>query len=196
MPKQKTLPPRLLEVLKEANLTPEEATWDCHGTPVILHKACEKIAYLNNIVFDAPVVIESDAGKKHAVMCVTGHMGENTEWSIGEATPYNNKNNYPYAMAEKRAKDRVILKLIGLHGHVYSQAEADELEEAMPKKIMNLDTEARVDAAITFYEDCNMDKFIANEKRYKNLLNSADITEPQYEAVVEAHNKRKVELMI
>ena len=127
MPKQKTLPPRLLEVLKEANLTPEEATWDCHGTPVILHKACEKIAYLNNIVFDAPVVIESDAGKKHAVMCVTGHMGENTEWSIGEATPYNNKNNYPYAMAEKRAKDRVILKLIGLHGHVYSQAEADEL---------------------------------------------------------------------
>ena len=61
---------------------------------------------------------------------------------------------------------------------------------------MNLDTEARVDAAITFYEDCNMDKFIANEKRYKNLLNSADITEPQYNAVVEAHNKRKVELTI
>ena len=35
-----------------------------------------------------------------------------------------------------------------------------------------------------------------NEKRYKNLLNSADITEPQYNAVVEAHNKRKVELTI
>ena len=83
-----------------------------------------------------------------------------------------------------------------MHGHVYSEAEADELEEAQPKKLMNLDTEARVDAAITFYEDCNMDKFIANEKRYKSLLNSADITEPQYNAVVEAHNKRKVELMI
>ena len=196
MPKEKPLPPKLLEILKTIDMTQADATWDVHGTPVLLHKACERIAAKNNIVFDAPVIIESDAGKKHAVMCVTGHMGDNTEWSIGEATPYNNKNNYPYAMAEKRAKDRVILKLIGLHGHVYSQAEADELEEAMPKKIMNLDTEARVDAAITFYEDCNMDKFIANEKRYKNLLNSADITEPQYNAVVEAHNKRKVELTI
>ena len=196
MAKPKPLPPKLLEILSTIDMTQEEATWDVHGTPVLLHKACERIAAKNNIVFDAPVIIESDAGKKHAVMCVTGHMGDKTEWSIGEATPYNNKNNYPYAMSEKRAKDRVILKLIGLHGHVYSQAEADELEEAMPKKIMNLDTEARVDAAITFYEDCNMDKFIANEKRYKNLLNSADITEPQYNAVVEAHNKRKVELTI
>ena len=191
MPKEKTLPPKLLETLKTIDMTQEQATWDVHGTPVLLHKACEKIAAVHNIVFDAPVMIESDAGKKHAVMCVTGHMGDKTEWSIGEATPYNNKNNYPYAMAEKRAKDRVILKLIGLHGHVYSEAEADELEEAQPKKLMNLDTEARVDAAITFYEDCNMDKFIANEKRYKSLLNSADITEPQYNAVVEAHNKEK-----
>lgn len=196
MPKQKTLPPRLLEVLKEANLTPEEATWDCHGTPVILHKACEKIAAVYNIAFDAPMMIEGDCKSKHAVMCVTGHWGDKTEWSIGEAAPYNNKNTYPYAMAEKRAKDRVILKLVGLHGDAYSQAEADEFEEAMPKKLMNLDTEARVDAAIVFYEDCSMDKFVANEKRYKSLLNSADITEPQYDAVVEAHDKRKVELMI
>jgi hypothetical protein len=29
-------------------------------------------------------------------------------------------------MAEKRAKDRVILKLIGLHGMVYSEIEADD----------------------------------------------------------------------
>ena len=191
MPKEKTLPPKLLETLKTIDMTQEQATWDVHGTPVLLHKACEKIAAVHNIVFDAPVMIESDAGKKHAVMCVTGHMGDKTEWSIGEATPYNNKNNYPYAMAEKRAKDRVILKLIGLHGHVYSEAEADELEEAQPKKLMNLDTEARVDAAITFYEDCNMDKFIANEKRYKSLLNSADITEPQYNAVVKRTTKEK-----
>ena len=196
MAEPKPLPPKLLEILSTIDMTQKEATWDVHGTPVLLHKACERIAAINNIVFDAPTIIESDAGKKHAVMCVTGHMGDATEWSIGEATPYNNKNNYPYAMAEKRAKDRVILKLIGLHGHVYSQAEADELEEAMPKKIMNLDTEARVDAAITFYEDCSMEKFIANEKRFKSLLNSADITESQFEAVVEAHQKRKVELSL
>ena len=59
-------------------------------------------------------------------MVVFGHLGEISEWSIGEASPTNNKNAYPFAMAEKRAKDRVILKLIGLHGMVYSEIEADD----------------------------------------------------------------------
>ena len=40
----------------------------------------------------------------------------------------------------------------------------------------------------------NPKKFEENEKRYIKLLNSPDITEPAYEAVVEAHNKRKLEL--
>src|SRR5919112_1975841 len=35
---------------------------------------------------------------------------------------------YVYAMAEKRAKDRVILKLIGLHGLLSTEEEADELK--------------------------------------------------------------------
>ena len=48
---------------------------------------------------------------------VMGHMGDKSEWSIGEVSPHpTSKNSYPYAMAEKRAKDRVILKLVGLHG--------------------------------------------------------------------------------
>ena len=47
-----------------------------------------------------------------AVVQATGKLGERTENSFGEAAPYNNKNNYPLAMAEKRAKDRVILKLL------------------------------------------------------------------------------------
>ena len=35
------------------------------------------------------------------------------------------RNAYPYAMAEKRAVDRAILKLLGLHGFVYSEDEMD-----------------------------------------------------------------------
>ena len=194
MPKE--LPPKLAEVLDKVGLTQKQATWDCHGTPVILHKACEKIAAEYNIIFDAPNMIESDAGSKYAVMCVTGHMGDKTEWSIGEAAPYNNKNTYPYAMAEKRAKDRVILKLVGLHGDVYSQAEADEFNETQPTKLMNLDTEARVEAAIEFYESCSAEKFKEFEKRYKNLLNAPDLSEPQFAAVVEAHANRKSELQL
>lgn len=40
---------------------------------------------------------------------------------------------YPYAMAEKRAKDRVILKLAGLHG-LYSEDEADEFKDKSPSE--------------------------------------------------------------
>lgn len=126
----KEIPTKLKELLKEIGLTERQATWDCHGTPVVLHKALEKIAAAKGIVFEPPTIIESSAEKKIAVICVTGHMGEATEWSIGEAAPYNNKNGYPYAMAEKRAKDRVILKLAGLHGDVYSQDEAEDFNFA------------------------------------------------------------------
>jgi hypothetical protein len=63
-------------------------------------------------------------------------MGERMEWSIGEAligTNYRVSGKqaaYVYAMAEKRAKDRVILKLIELHGLVYSEEEADEFKHS------------------------------------------------------------------
>jgi hypothetical protein len=63
---------------------------------------------------------------------IAGKMGERVEYSFGEASPKNNKNNYPIAMAEKRAKDRVILKLLASHGALYSEAEADEFAE--PRK--------------------------------------------------------------
>jgi hypothetical protein len=38
-------------------------------------------------------------------------------------------------MAEKRAKDRVILKLVGLHGYVYSEDEADDFKNAKPSEL-------------------------------------------------------------
>ncbi len=43
---------------------------------------------------------------------------------------------YVYAMAEKRGKDRVILKLIELHGLVYSEEEADEFRNGEPGKVV------------------------------------------------------------
>ena len=51
-----------------------------------------------------------------------------------QMAPKNCTNDYPVAMAEKRAKDRVILKLAGLSGHVYSEEEADEFKESAPKR--------------------------------------------------------------
>lgn len=195
----KKLPARLQEILKDIGLTERQAVWDCHGTPVVLHKALEKVAAHYNVVFDQPQIIACDVAAKEAVICVTGHMAEATEWSIGEAAPYNNKNSYPFAMAEKRAKDRVILKLVGLHGDVYSEEEAEDFKAAKPKEAtpsMTLNLEDRVEAMLTFYENCTQEQFDKAESKYTKIINSPDLTEAQYEQVLEAHEKRKVELMI
>src|SRR3954469_8957381 len=106
--------------------------WRVQGTAVIYHKALERIAAQAQIRFDPPSIVRAE--RDEAVILVTGRMGEKMEWSIGEAligTNYRVSGRqaaYVYAMAEKRAKDRVILKLIELHGLVYSEEEADEFK--------------------------------------------------------------------
>ena len=87
------LPQALIDIFKEIGLTKEQATWDCHGTPVALHKALEQVAAHQGITFDPPVMIEANAEKKTVVMQVSGRLGDNVEWSVGEATTYNNKNS-------------------------------------------------------------------------------------------------------
>jgi len=104
--------------------------WCVHNsTWVVKHKALERVAAEKGVVWDRPAMIEHDAANKIAVICVFGKLGDRSEWSIGEASPANNKNAYCYAMAEKRGKDRVILKLLDGHGALYSEAEADEFEQ-------------------------------------------------------------------
>lgn len=56
--------------------------------------------------------------------------GRRTDWSIGEASWVNTGQTYPFSMAEKRAKDRVILKLAGVHGLLYSEEEADDFKQS------------------------------------------------------------------
>jgi hypothetical protein len=110
--------------------------WRVQGTAVIYHKALERIATSAKIAFDEPKIIRAE--RDEAVIRVTGRMGDRVEWSIGEAligTNYRVSGKqaaYVYAMAEKRAKDRVILKLIELSGDVYSEEEADEFKQGRP----------------------------------------------------------------
>jgi len=117
------------EVLSKYGETPKDACWDCHGVWVVYHKAIERMAARAGIAFDQPTVIEANTQAKTATIVVTGTMGDRAEWSFGEASPANNKNAYPFAMAEKRAKDRVVLKLLGLHGLAYSEDESDDFKE-------------------------------------------------------------------
>ncbi|MCO5092632.1 hypothetical protein [Bosea sp. (in: a-proteobacteria)] len=107
--------------------------WQVQSATVIKHKALERLAAAAKIEFEHPQVLRAE--RDEAVILVVGKLGERCEWSIGEALVNTNYRvtgkmaAYVYAMAEKRAKDRVILKLAGLHG-LYSEDEADEFKES------------------------------------------------------------------
>ena len=122
---------RLVELLKKYG-EDNTAVWDCHGTWIAYHSAVERMAAKAGIKFGMPQLVVNDLDKKSVVILVEAEMGEAREWSFGEATPANNKNAYPYAMAEKRAKDRVALKLLGMSGLVYSEEEADDFKASKP----------------------------------------------------------------
>jgi hypothetical protein len=127
---------KISEVLAKFGEPMAGNVWRVQGTAVIYHKTLERIAAQAQVAFDEPKIIRAE--RDEAVIQVTGRMGERIEWSIGEALIGVNyrvsgkQAAYVYAMAEKRAKDRVILKLIELHGYVYSEEEADEFKQGRP----------------------------------------------------------------
>ena len=99
------------------------------------------------------------------------------------------------------------LASLGLHGGQYASSnEMDGVgrkEKALREVVNNTDHHAaiipadeRVDALVAFYENCTAEKFVAAETKYEKMLNSTSINEDQYNRMVEAHDKRKLELMI
>jgi len=98
----------------------------------VKHKALERIALEARIKFERPSVIACDLERRSMVICTFATMGDVTEWSFGEAAPENCKNAYMAAMAEKRSRDRVILKLLSAHGDLYSEDEAEDFKRPNP----------------------------------------------------------------
>jgi len=159
------IPQPVIDVLKEIGETAKTSTWDCHGTRVILHKALEKIAAKRGIEFYEPVHLVTDPANKQVAIQVTGTMQDakgqlKKEWSIGEVSPANCKNAYPFAMAEKRAKDRVILKLAGLHGYVYSEDEAEDFKESPHAELLAYNEAVRENIDFVF----QVKEAVANEE--------------------------------
>ncbi len=125
--------PENLEKLRNEYSLQRDDFWEVRrGTWAITHKACEKIEDAIKVEWQAPQLIETDSASAVS-MIVFGKVGNVTKWATGEASPKNNKNAYPWAMAEKRAKDRVILKLAGVAGDLYSDSEADDFQKPEPK---------------------------------------------------------------
>ncbi len=131
----------VLKFMEQYRIDSDEV-WEVHGsTWVVKHKALERVAAEAGIVWDRPAMLECNSADGVAAMCVFGKLGDRMEWSIGEALTVRQDRaggnykvtgkqaGYVYAMAEKRAKDRVILKLLETHGALYSEAEADDFTQ-------------------------------------------------------------------
>lgn len=130
----KPLDPRVLEILKQYGEDPKTSVWDVRGAAwVVYHRVLERIAQKAGITFSEPKVL--NCTDSEVALYIQGSMtldnGHVLTWGdVGEASIKNNKNEYRWAMSMKRAQDRVILKLLGLHGFVYSEEEADDFKES------------------------------------------------------------------
>lgn len=151
------LDPRIEAIRKEYELQetdfwqiPQNKQWVCK------HAALEVVAAKAGLKFDAPTVLEAYSQNGTVALVTGATMGDRYEWATGEASPKNCKNAYPWAMAEKRAKDRVVLKLVGIHGLVYSEDElssepmqqAEANDSASKPKAQSRDMYAEMQAEI------------------------------------------------
>jgi hypothetical protein len=122
--------PEILEFQKTYGIT-ESEMWEVRpGSWAVKHSAIERIVAARGITFERPAIIEVNTAEKIMVICVFGKMGDRTEWSFGEASPANCKIAYPASIAEKRAKDRVAIKLLNATGAaIYSEEESDDFRQ-------------------------------------------------------------------
>jgi hypothetical protein len=125
-----SLPKEVADFMNKYGVTSDEV-WPVPGgkSYAVKHKALERIAMEHKITFDQPQLKVCDLEKGLVVVFVSGKMDEKNAFSFGEASPKNNRNAYPVAMAEKRAVDRVILKLLSAHGTIYSEDELDNTKQ-------------------------------------------------------------------
>jgi hypothetical protein len=140
----KPIDDRVKKILKELDFDPKQCLWDCHNTWVMYHRYIEQAGAMKKIEYDLTEIETNSAAGVVCIKC-TASIGVNGGKAkcitYGEASPKNTKNSYPYAMAEKRAIDRAILKLLGLHGFIYSEDEMD-LSQTNKQKIGPSDDEA------------------------------------------------------
>lgn len=121
---------KITELQKKYELSKDDFWQLSQGknTWIITHDACERIAKIEKIQFHSPEV--------HTALdsiCLIGRATKLTqeEWSTGEASKENVKmsGKYYWAMAEKRLKDRLTLKLINAYEFgIYSETEADDFK--------------------------------------------------------------------
>jgi hypothetical protein len=126
--------PIVKDILQELKFNPNECLWEKHGATCMKHRYIEIAGQEKGVIIESLDEVEKNSAEGVVAIKCTASLGKSKVITYGEATPKNNKNGYPYAMAEKRAIDRAILKLIGIHGFVYSDDEVDDKFENVEVK--------------------------------------------------------------
>lgn len=121
----------LNRLYKEYSLTSDDVFKHRLGFSIITRTGIEKIQA--GIGLRVTYSLENLSNDQTIVLIkATGEIKDKDVYveSYGEATPENNKNGYPVAMAEKRALSRVVLKAAGFYAlGVYGEDEADDFKD-------------------------------------------------------------------
>lgn len=190
----KKLDPKLIDIFKKYEMNAADCLWDCHGSWVAYHKAVEEIGAKAGVSFLRPEILEANSKDKIVAVLCFAKLGDREEWSVGECSPSNNKNAYPYAMAEKRAKDRVTLKLVGLHGHVYSENESDEFKS---KSSAQLKKDGVWETFIAELMDCQSTVSLQKLREiYRERAQQEGWNKPFLDSMKEEFEKREIDFHI
>jgi hypothetical protein len=129
----------LNKLYKEYGLVPEDVFTHKHYK-IITRAGIDKIQAAAKIdIFYSIVHKERHPGGIDVAVKATGYLldpetGKTLEQieTFGEASPENTTQNYPFAMAEKRAMARAVLKLAGLYAHgFFSEDESDDFSKVV-----------------------------------------------------------------
>jgi len=159
--------PIVKNILNELKFNPDDCLWNKHNAVCMKHKYIEIAGQNKGVIIESLDEIEKNSKEGVVAIKCTASLGKAKVITYGEATPKNNKNGYPYAMAEKRAVDRAILKLIGIHGFVYSDDEVDDKFENVQVKKIEVKQEPKKDNIDKIYIAGALEK-IKNNKDKKN----------------------------
>jgi hypothetical protein len=100
---------------------------------IVTREGIEKIQQAESIRISYDI-IEGNTQEGIVTLHAKGYRAEEPDYVVetfGEVNPKNNRNAYPWAMAEKRALSRVVLKLSGLYSEgVFGEDESDSFKRS------------------------------------------------------------------
>jgi len=119
----------LKNLYNKYNLTPQDIFKSPIGFTIITRSGIDKIQAVAQIEINYSLEKISD-DNKFVVIKAIGHSKDKFIETFGESSPQNTKNQYPVAMAEKRAMSRCVLKLTGFYElGVYGEDEVNEIQK-------------------------------------------------------------------